>query len=125
MHLRFTLFQLFVSLHERKVTISARLAARFGRDPAVACLAVGGAGGAGGFAVLVRVGLFAGAGGGAFLPVAAFATGGLGALGIPPGIRLDGIDPLPFAMGGVGADATAATGFGLGLASGTRPAGLG
>lgn len=109
-------------------TISARLAAKFGREPAVACF-TGGAAGAGGLATEVRVGLVVGAGGGAFLPVAAFAIGGFGALGIPPAVSDDRTLPLPFATGGFGADGTAATvglfivGFGLG--GDRRVAGLG
>jgi len=73
--------------------MSARLAARFGCDRPVACLAAGGAGGGGGFPAVARlpVGLVEGAGGGAFRPVPVggappFATGGFGADG-PFGIN--------------------------------------
>ena len=56
---------------QEESTMSARLAARFGCDRPVACLAAGGAGGGGGFPAVARlpIGLVEGAGGGAFLPV--------------------------------------------------------
>jgi hypothetical protein len=56
---------------QEESTMSARLAARFGCDRPVACLAAGGAGGGGGFPAVARlpVGLVEGARGGAFRPV--------------------------------------------------------
>jgi len=69
--------------------MSARLAARFGCDRAVACLFAGGAGGGGGFPAVARLpeGLVEGAGGGTFRPVPALAVGGVGALVTRPTIN--------------------------------------
>ena len=66
--------------------MSARLAARFGCDRLVACLAAGGAGGGGGFPAVARlpVGLVEGAGGGTLRPVP---VGGVGAPVTPPTVN--------------------------------------
>jgi len=81
-------------LDSRCFNRSARLAARLGRDPAVACFA-GGAGGGAGFPAVLPAGRVDGVGGGTFRPVVGFGPGGFGALDTPP-----------LATGGFGADTT-------------------
>jgi len=89
--------------------MSARFAARFGRDPAVL---VRGAAGGGGLLAVRPIGRVDGAGGGTLRPVAWFVTGGVRELEIPPVISKEALSPgLPFATEGFGATGPFTTGL--------------
>jgi hypothetical protein len=85
------------------------------------------AAGGGGRVVVVLVGRVVGASGGALRPTVALGTAtGLGAPWMPPGIRDEGNDRVPFSTGGLGAEGTKAGLVDIEAAGGpTRPTGLG